>query len=287
VDTVSGKRAIKLHLAYDPHGDVPLKVAFTGQRVNDITPAKSMPIEQGMTYVFDLGYYSFAWWAVLDAAGCRFVSRLKSHTRLEVTAEQAVAQEGGILADRIGLLPQRMARARRNPFADPVREITVRIATGKIIRLVTNDLDAPAEEIADLYRQRWQIELFFKWIKQNLKLARFLGTSQNAVPSVPAMLPAVESANSCPAVRPIRPSERACRRTAIGVTAARATLAGPKRPRDARSGCSRGPGSRRTIASSTGSSSKGIESTSTPPAPITATRRLGVGNRSARAPPSV
>jgi hypothetical protein len=74
-----------------------------------------------------------------------------------------------------------MARSRRNPFADPAREITVRIATGKIIRLVTNDLDAPAEEIADLYKQRWQIELFFKWIKQNLKLGHFLGTSENAV----------------------------------------------------------------------------------------------------------
>jgi IS4 transposase len=62
-----------------------------------------------------------------------------------------------------------------------VREITVRIATGKIIRLATNDLDAPAEEIAGLYKQRWQIELFFKWIKQNLKLGHFLGTSENAV----------------------------------------------------------------------------------------------------------
>ncbi|SFO54091.1 Transposase DDE domain-containing protein [Mesorhizobium sp. NFR06] len=86
-----------------------------------------------------------------------------------------------ILADRIGLLPQRMARSRRNPFGDPVREITVRIATGKLIRLLTNDLDAPAEEIADLYKERWQIELFFKWIKQNLRIRHFLGTSENAV----------------------------------------------------------------------------------------------------------
>ena len=66
-------------------------------------------------------------------------------------------------------------------MSDPVREITVRISTGKVIRLVTNDLDAPAEEIADLYKQRWQIELFFKWIKQNLKIKHFLGTSENAV----------------------------------------------------------------------------------------------------------
>ncbi|GGB07686.1 hypothetical protein GCM10011491_39650 [Brucella endophytica] len=140
-----------------------------------------MPLEPGMTYVFDLGYYDFHWWAELDAKGCRFVSRLKSNTLLDVMAEQAVPMDSNILSDRIGFLPQRMASSRRNPFADPVREVTVRMNTGTIIRLVTNDLDAPVEEIADLYKERWQIELFFKWIKQNLKLRHFLGTSENAV----------------------------------------------------------------------------------------------------------
>jgi hypothetical protein len=181
VDTIKGARAIKLHVVFDPRAGAPLAVALTGQRINDITPAKAMPIEPGMTYVFDLAYYDFAWWAELDAKGCRFVSRLKNHTRLKVTAEQPMSEGNNILSDRIGLLPQRMARSRSNPFADPVREITVRIATGKFIRLLTNDLDAPAEEIADLYKQRWQIELFFKWIKQNLKIRHFLGASENAV----------------------------------------------------------------------------------------------------------
>jgi hypothetical protein len=180
-DTVKGKQAVKLHIAYDPHADSPLDAVVTSQRVNDITPAKAMPVEPGMTYVFDLGYYSFAWWADLDAKGCRFVSRLKSRTRLAVTSEQAVPEDGDILSDRIGLLPQRMAATRRNPMADPVREITVRIKTGKTIHLITNDLDAPAQEIADLYKERWQIELFFKWVKQNLKIRRFLGNSENAV----------------------------------------------------------------------------------------------------------
>ncbi|MFN4012152.1 MAG: transposase, partial [Pannonibacter sp.] len=67
------------------------------------------------------------------------------------------------------------------PMRDPVREITVRISTGKILRILTNDLDAPAEDIAELYKQRWQIELFFKWLKQNLKIRHFIGTSENAV----------------------------------------------------------------------------------------------------------
>lgn len=180
-DAVKGHRAIKLHVTYDPQADTALETTVTGQRVHDMTWAKDMTIEPGMTYVFDLGYYDYAWWKKLDASGCRFVSRLKTNTNLQVTAELDLPDNSDILSDRIGLLPQRMARSRRNPFADPVREISVRISSGKTIRLVTNDLDAPAEEIADLYKQRWQIELFFKWIKQNLKIRHFLGTSENAV----------------------------------------------------------------------------------------------------------
>ena len=181
-DMVSSHRAIKLHVSYDAQAQAPLTVNVTGQKTNDITPAKAMRIEPGMTYVFDLAYYDFGWWAELHAKGCRFVTRLKSHTRLEVTAEQPLPEGNrAILADRIGLLPQRMTRSRKNPMADPVREIEVRISTGKTIRILTNDLDAPAGEIADLYKQRWQIELFFKWIKQNLRIRHFLGTSENAV----------------------------------------------------------------------------------------------------------
>ena len=86
-----------------------------------------------------------------------------------------------ILSDRIGHLPQRMARNRQNPFQDPVREIRVRIDTGKILRILTNDLDLPATDIADLYKRRWQIELFFRWVKQTLKIKQFIGRSENAV----------------------------------------------------------------------------------------------------------
>jgi hypothetical protein len=171
----------KVHIVYDPDEALPLKADITPDNVNDITPAKALDIEPGATYVFDMGYYDFGWWARLDAHGCCFVTRLKSHTRLTETARLDAPKGTNILSDHIGLLPKRLARSRKNPFADPVREITVRISTGKIIRIVTNDLDAPAEEIADLYKQRWQIELFFKWIKQNLKIRRFVGVSGNAV----------------------------------------------------------------------------------------------------------
>lgn len=180
--TAQGHRAIKLHIALDPVNAMPLRATTTDQRVNDITPAKAMPIEPGLTYVFDLGYYDFGWWHEMHAKGCRFVTRLKSHSHLTITHEQAVpAGQSDILFDRIGCLSKRLSYTRRNPFTDPVREIGVRIATGKTIRLVTNDLEAPAAEIAALYKQRWQVELFFKWIKQNLKIVRFLGASENAV----------------------------------------------------------------------------------------------------------
>lgn len=171
----------KLHAVYDPDADRPLYFAVTPANVNDITPAKAMPIEPAATYVFDLGYYDYGWWAVLDGARCRIVTRLKTNTRLTVTKERTVPAGGDILSDRIGRLPERMARSRKNPFRKPVREITIRIDTGKILRIVTNDLRAPAREIADLYRRRWQIELFFRWVKQTLKLRHFLGTSENAV----------------------------------------------------------------------------------------------------------
>ena len=171
----------KLHVVYDPDADCPLYVAVTTARVNDITPAKAMPVEAGATYVFDLGYYDFSWWADLDAKGCRIVTRLKKNTPLAVVEERSLHPGSAILSDRVGYLPERMAKSRRNPFAGPVREVRIATDTGKRLRIMTNDLEAPAEEIAALYKRRWQVELFFRWIKQTLKIKHFLGTSENAV----------------------------------------------------------------------------------------------------------
>jgi hypothetical protein len=177
-----GKAAAKLHLVFDPEAAVPVYFSVTSARVNDITPAKELVLEPGATYVFDLGYYDFGFWARLDAEGCRLVTRLKSYTNLTVTEERPVPQDHDVLlSDRVGHLPERMASQRRNPFARPGREVTIRIDSGKTIRVFTNDLDSPAEVIADLYKQRWQIELFFKWIRQNLQITRFIGHTDNAV----------------------------------------------------------------------------------------------------------
>lgn len=177
----AGVCGAKLHVVYDPDAERPLYFALTPAKVNDITAAKAMPIEAGATYVFDLGYYDYAWWARLDAAQCRIVTRFKSNTPLTVCQELPVPQGGSILSDRIGHLPARQAHNRHNPFHEPVREVRVKTDTGKVLRILTNDLDAAARDIADLYKRRWAVELFFRWVKQTLKITRFLGTSENAV----------------------------------------------------------------------------------------------------------
>lgn len=172
---------VKVHMVYGLEAGVPLVADITAENVNDIIPAKARQIEPGATYVFDLAYYDFLWWARLHQHGCRFVTRLKTNTRLQNIEENPLPDETGILGDITGTLPQRMARSRKNPFSTRLREIKVKISTGKVIRILTNDLEAHASEIAELYKQRWQIELFFKWIKQNLKIKRFMGLSENAV----------------------------------------------------------------------------------------------------------
>lgn len=171
----------KMHVIYDAGGAFPVYAAMTPAKVNDIKVAQAMPIEAGATYVFDLAYYDYRWWAKLAAEGCRIVTRFKSNTPLIEATERALPKGSAILSDRVGLLPKRQAWNRKNPFSAPVREITVKIQTGKILRILSNDLKASAQEIADLYKRRWAIELFFRWVKQNLKIRHFLGNSENAV----------------------------------------------------------------------------------------------------------
>jgi IS4 transposase len=177
----AGVCGAKVHVIYDADAERPIYAAVSAANVNDISAAQQMPIEPGATYVFDLGYYDYAWWAALDAAGCRIVTRFKSNTPLDVVKELPVAPGSNVLSDRIGFLPARQARNRSNPMHDAVREVRITTETGKVLRILSNDLDASAEDIADLYRRRWAIELFFRWIKQTLKITRFVGTSENAV----------------------------------------------------------------------------------------------------------
>ena len=178
----AGVHGAKAHIIYDPDADRPLYLEITPAKANDITAAKAMPIEPGATYVFDMGYYDYGWWARLDEAGCRIVTRLKSHTTLDLVEQHPTPVGSNLVHDKIGFLPLRQGKSRQgNPFKQAVREIGVVLEDGKVLRVVTNDLDAPAQEIADLYRRRWAIELFFRSVKQTLKIRHFLGRSENAV----------------------------------------------------------------------------------------------------------
>jgi hypothetical protein len=177
----AGVCGAKAHIVYDPDADQPLYLMVTAANVNDITAAKAMPIEAKATYVFDLGYYDYNWWAELDAAGCRIVTRLKTNTPFAVVEDRPVVPGSSILSDRTGHLPKRLAASRRNPMGGLVREVRVVIETGKVLRIFTNDLTASAQQIANFYKRRWAIELFFRWVKQTLKINHFVGASENAV----------------------------------------------------------------------------------------------------------
>jgi Transposase DDE domain/Domain of unknown function (DUF4372) len=177
----AGVCGAKLHVIYDADADCPIYASVSAAKITDITVAQTMPIEAGATYVFDLGYYDYRWWARLDEACCRIVTRFKKNTPLQLLEEMTVPEGSAILSDRIGFLPARQMNNRHNPVQNAVREVRVQTDTGKILRILCNDLDASAQEIADLYKRRWAIELFFRWVKQTLRIRHFLGTSENAV----------------------------------------------------------------------------------------------------------
>jgi len=177
-------RGLKLHLVYDPRQNRPVWFDVTSAKVDDVVDGRAIPVEPGATYVFDKGYTDYRWWSAIRAAGAVFVTRRKYNAHCRLVAEQAATGDN-ILADRLIKIGHRQARggAPLNPLYDvSLREIVVaRPDHDQPLYLLTNDLQRPAVEIAQLYKERWDIELLFKWLKQNLKIRSFLGRSQNAV----------------------------------------------------------------------------------------------------------
>jgi Transposase DDE domain len=153
----AGVCGAKAHIIYDPDADQPLYLMVTAANVNDITAAKEMPIEPGATYVFDLGYYDYGWWARLHQADCRIVTRLKANTPFATVEDRPIPPGSSIRSDRTGHLPKRLAASRNNPMSGLVREVRVEMETGKELRIFTNDLTVSAQEIAELYKRRWAI----------------------------------------------------------------------------------------------------------------------------------
>jgi putative transposase len=178
-------QGIKLHVLYAVHEAVPRQTSFTPANVNDRDEGVKISLEPGATYVFDKAYCDYNWWAGFDAAKARFVTRFKTNAALRIDQIRAIPPDdaGMVLEDQIVYLSNRNpGGGRKNRYTQPLRRIVIaRLDHDTPLVLATNDLASPAREISHIYQDRWQIELFFKWIKQHLKIKRFLGRSQSAV----------------------------------------------------------------------------------------------------------
>jgi len=172
---------IKLHLIYDLTNTIPTYFEFSGAKTNDVEIGKKTIIEKGCTYVFDKGYMDFNWWSDIDDKGAYFVSRLKKNNAYNELSDIQVHSEA-VSSQIIQMRRKTFKDGRHNNYSDKLfRKVIVQREGKTPLILVTNDFNRSSEEIADLYKSRWQIELFFKWIKQNLEIKKFLGKSENAV----------------------------------------------------------------------------------------------------------
>jgi len=167
------KGAIKLHVGLDGDGYLPEFVSLTDGKTHESRWAKALKLPRGSMAVFDMGFTDYGWYQTLMENGIFFVTRLKGNARIEYLRKRRGRKAAGITADQTILLGNISQPLRMVSYCDP--------ETGKEYRFVTNADHLGAKIIANLYKERWQIELFFKWIKQNLKIKTFLGTSKNAV----------------------------------------------------------------------------------------------------------
>jgi hypothetical protein len=173
------KAAVKLHTLLDLHGPIPTFVAITDGKAADVTLLDALSFEPGAFYIFDRGYTDFARLARITEALAFFVIRGKRGLAYVRRASRPVDTSTGLRSDQpIVLCGPKTATL----YSLPLRRITyVDPATGKRFVFLTNNFALPPLQIAQLYRCRWQIELFFKWIKQHLRIKAFYGTSVNAV----------------------------------------------------------------------------------------------------------
>jgi hypothetical protein len=173
------KAAVKLHTLLDLRGAIPTFIHISDGKLHDVNVLDLLSPEPGAYYVMDRGYLDFARLYVLHQAGSFFVTRAKSNSKFKRLVSQPVQRSTGLICDQVVELtvfyshqgyPERLRRIR---FKDP--------ETAKTLVFLTNNFALPALTIGALYKSRWQVELFFRWIKQHLRIKRFFGTSENAV----------------------------------------------------------------------------------------------------------
>ncbi|MGH7928974.1 MAG: IS4 family transposase [Candidatus Binatia bacterium] len=175
----STKAAIKLHTLLDLRGNIPTFLHISDGKLHDVNILDQLIVEAGAYYVMDRGYLDFGRLARFDQAGAFFVTRAKRRLRFKRLRSHPTDRSTGVICDQIIELSVYYSRQgypkslRRVRFKEP--------ETGKTLIFLTNHFDLPALTICKLYKMRWQVELFFKWIKQHLRIKAFFGTSENAV----------------------------------------------------------------------------------------------------------
>ena len=174
-----GKSAMKLHLSLDHDGYIPNFATITEGKVSDIDVGRTLRYNRGSIVVFDKGYTDYKWFKALDNKGIFFVTRIRKNAIWKVEERRIVDKSEGLRSDQTitltGVKSKQigMPKLRRVGYRDP--------ESGQRYEFLTNNFTLSAQTIADIYKERWQVELFFKWIKQNLKIKAFVGNSKNAI----------------------------------------------------------------------------------------------------------
>lgn len=173
-------KGLKVHVLFNSSENIPTYFTITSPKINDIVEGRNMDIKQGCTYVFDKGYTDYNWYYEIEKTGAYFVTRLKRNASIQALSE--VQRTNDTLSSQVIKFANKNPRGGKiNNYQKPLKKVIVQRENKSSLILITNDFKRSDEEIAELYKRRWQIELFFKWIKQNLKIKKFLGKSENAI----------------------------------------------------------------------------------------------------------
>jgi hypothetical protein len=171
------KGAVKLHFTLDHAGYLPEAMVITTGKYSELTVLRRRHYARGTILVMDRGFVDFGWFGQLNQNGVVFVTRIKTDTRYEIVEQRPVAGKD-IISDHLIRLTSHQTRRR---YPEPLRLVTLETEDGKRLEFLTNQMTLAASTIAEIYKDRWQIEVFFKLLKQNLRIKSFVGTSANAV----------------------------------------------------------------------------------------------------------
>jgi Domain of unknown function (DUF4372)/Transposase DDE domain len=173
------KAAVKMHTLLDLHGNIPTFIRITDGKVHDVNILDEIMPEPGAFYVMDRAYIDFQRLFVFTLSSAFFVVRTKSNLLLQRRYSHPVDKSTGVRSDHTVLLTSLESAS---AYPDPLRRVSyLDLKTRKRLKFLTNNFTLPALTIAQIYKSRWEIELFFKWVKQHLRIKKFYGTSENAV----------------------------------------------------------------------------------------------------------